>query len=221
MSRFRDCDIRLHLENNYVENDVFRAYSRRIPMFNSHGFMQRPGHFIARENFEAFMSATGRVSAIRESFIYGVQLALVSGAFHRVSSLSFSNFEPALVLLGQTLRNNCQSLLVLNLDNVFLSSSTQRMLPFVLQEANALEILRITYANLGGKWIHVALKELGRNARLREVDFSGNEISVTESVLIARELWGIPSLEKIFFDFTGLCVESMLYFVHIIPHLQM
>ncbi len=134
MSRFRNCDMRLYVENNFAENDVFRAYSRRVPMFDALGFVQRPGYFIARENREPFMLANGRLSVIRESLLYGIQLALVSGNFKRMSSLSYANFEPVLVLLGQTLRNNSQSLVALNLDNVFFSKSTAEDLPYMLQE---------------------------------------------------------------------------------------
>ncbi len=220
ISRFRDCDLRLHVENNFAENDVFRAYSRRVPMFDSHGFVRRPGFFVPRENHEPLMFSMGRLSAIRESFLYGVQVGLVSGQLKRMSSLSFANFEPVLVLLGQTLRNTSKTLLALNLDNAYLTNSSAKDLPFMLCEvfpfscsasrfrfvflaflvlilrrgsgeepadpggdvlflfcagvqAKSLQILRVTYSNFGGRSIAVTLRELGRNARLQEVDFSG------------------------------------------------
>jgi hypothetical protein len=147
VSRFRNCNIRLQLENSYVESEVFRAYSRRVPMFNNHGFVQRPGFFIPRDRYEAFLSATGRLASIRESFIYGVQLGLVTGPFLRVSSLSYSNLEPTLVLLRQTLRNNSMTLLALNLDNVFLSDFTMRALPSCLEEVYFLCVWRCLVQN--------------------------------------------------------------------------
>ncbi len=94
------------------------------------------------------MYAMGRASALRESLLYGVQLGLVSGNFSRMTSLSFSNFEPALVLLGQTLHNSASSLVVLNLDNVFLGDSTSRKLPYILGKAKSLEVFPTPFAVL-------------------------------------------------------------------------
>jgi hypothetical protein len=94
---------------------------------------------------QAYMYAMGRASALRESLLYGVQLGLVSGNFSRVTSLSFSNFEPALVLLGQTLHNSSSSLVVLNLDNVFFGDSTSRKMPFILGKAKSLEVPAVAF----------------------------------------------------------------------------
>lgn len=56
------------------------------------------------------------------------------------------------------------------------------------------QVIRITYSNFGGVWISLALREVGRNGRLREVDFSGNELSRQDAGRIseARHSFSLP-----------------------------
>ena len=87
-------------------------------------------------------------------------------------------------------------------------------------QARGLEILRITYSSFSGMFIYNTLLKIGRNGRIRDVDFSGNSISLHEAGLISHELRRIPSMKQAFFDFTELCCGSMLHFVTALPYLH-
>jgi len=52
-----------------------------------------------------------------------------------------------------------------------------------------LQVVRITYSNFAGIWICLAIREVGRNGRVREVDFSGNELTLKEAGRISEVLF--------------------------------